>query len=147
MTLMLPSSNAPPELMQLCQAKTLGTFDHHDRRIRNINADFNHRGGNQQIIFAIFKGTHHFLFFRRRHFSMQDRNPTVRKTFAQTISLLRHAFHVFDFLRLGSFDERTNHEHLSPLPDLEVNKMLDGLATVGIHDLCFDFFTIPGLFQ
>src|SRR5690349_1884693 len=32
------ASDASPQLMKLCQTETLGVFDHHDRRLRYVDA-------------------------------------------------------------------------------------------------------------
>ncbi len=36
------------QLVQLRQPEALGMFDHHDRRIRHVDADFDDGGGHQQ---------------------------------------------------------------------------------------------------
>ena len=38
----------------------------------DVYADFNYRGGDQQVQFALFKRRHHRLFFRRLHASVDQ---------------------------------------------------------------------------
>ena len=37
------------QLVQLGEAEALGMFDHHDRRVRHVNADFNDGGGDEDF--------------------------------------------------------------------------------------------------
>ncbi len=46
------ASDPAAQLMQLRQAEPLGMFDHHDGGFRHIDADFDHRGGHQELGFA-----------------------------------------------------------------------------------------------
>ena len=44
--------------MQLRQAETLGVLDHHDGRFRHVDADLDHRGGDEQLRLAGGKARH-----------------------------------------------------------------------------------------
>ena len=46
--LFVAAADAPAQLVQLRQAEALGLFDHHDRRFRHVDADFDHRCCNHQ---------------------------------------------------------------------------------------------------
>ena len=58
-------SDPAPELMQLGQPESVGALDHHDRGIGNVDADFHHRGGDQDGNVAPFEGGHHGLLLGR----------------------------------------------------------------------------------
>ncbi len=51
------------QLMQLRQPEPLGVLDHHQRRIRDIDADFDDGGRYQQMDVAPHERVHHFLLF------------------------------------------------------------------------------------
>ena len=44
--------------MQLGQPEPLGVFDDNNRCVRNINANLNHRGRNEQLMLAALKALH-----------------------------------------------------------------------------------------
>src|SRR5678815_2088754 len=46
-----PAPDAPAQLVQLGKAEALRAFDHHQRRIRHVHADLDHRGAYQKIDF------------------------------------------------------------------------------------------------
>ena len=39
--------DAPAKLVDLRKAETLGVLDHHDGRFRHVDADLDHRGGDE----------------------------------------------------------------------------------------------------
>ena len=42
------AADAAAQLVQLREPEALGVLDHHDGRLRHVDADFDHRGGDQQ---------------------------------------------------------------------------------------------------
>ena len=46
---MLPSANAPAQLMELGEAKTLGMLDEHDRGVGHVDADLDDGRRHQQV--------------------------------------------------------------------------------------------------
>src|SRR5258707_4487662 len=48
-TLVRAAADAPAQLMQLREAETLGTLDHHQRGIGHIDPDFDHRGADEKL--------------------------------------------------------------------------------------------------
>ena len=48
--LMLPSTDAAAQLVQLAQAEAVGVFDYHQRRVRHVNADLDDRSRNEMCI-------------------------------------------------------------------------------------------------
>ena len=65
--------------MQLRQAEALGMLDHHQRGIRHIDADFNHRGRHQQMQLAARKALHHGLLVCGLHSAMDQADLQVRQ--------------------------------------------------------------------
>ena len=59
--------DAAAQLVQLRQAEALRMFDHHQRRIRHVDADLDHRRRDQHMHFAARERIHHRLLFRRLH--------------------------------------------------------------------------------
>ena len=43
------TADAPAQLMQLCETEALGVLDHHDRGGRHVHADFDDRGGDEEL--------------------------------------------------------------------------------------------------
>ena len=43
------TADAPAQLVELGKAETLRVFDDHQAGIRDVHADFDHRGGDQQM--------------------------------------------------------------------------------------------------
>ena len=52
------AADAAAQLMQLREAEALGVLDHHDGCFRHVDADFDHRGGDQQLRLAGGKARH-----------------------------------------------------------------------------------------
>ena len=68
--------------MQLRQAETLGVLDHHDRRLGHVDADLDHRGGDQDLGFALRKGLHRRVLVAALHLAV-DEADVVAEEFAQ----------------------------------------------------------------
>ena len=51
--------------MQLRQSVTLGLLDQHDGSIRNVDADFDHRGAHQDLDRALLEALHHGFLLGR----------------------------------------------------------------------------------
>ena len=77
--LRLAASDTSAQLMKLRQAEAFGVFDHHDSGIRHIDADLDHRGGNQKPDLSCGKARHHIGLFLRLHFAVQQPNLIGRK--------------------------------------------------------------------
>ena len=57
------AADAPPELVQLRQAKALGILHHHDAGVGHIDTYLDDGGCHQQLDFALIKLLHELLFF------------------------------------------------------------------------------------
>ena len=71
-----PRPMRPRKLMQLRQPKALGMLDDHHGGVRNIHADFDDRGGHQNLHFVLAELLHH------RSFSSLERRPCSRPSFS-----------------------------------------------------------------
>ncbi|MNC36460.1 hypothetical protein D3C75_849820 [compost metagenome] len=58
------TANPATQLVQLGQAKPLRVFYDHQAGVWYVDPHLNHRGGNQQLQFALLEGLHHCLFLR-----------------------------------------------------------------------------------
>ena len=63
----LGTAHAPAQLIERGQAKHIGAM--HDERIRggNVEAGFDDRGGDENVVFALIEGRHFLFQLRRRH--------------------------------------------------------------------------------
>ena len=82
--------DAPAQLMQLRQPHALGVFDHHQRGVGHVDADFDDGGGHQQLDFMRLECGHHRLFFVRLQPSVNQADAQFRQLFHQRrIGVLR----------------------------------------------------------
>ena len=59
--------DAPAELVQLRQPEALGVLDHHDRRVGHVDADLDHRRGDEDRDVAGAKALHRRVLLGRLH--------------------------------------------------------------------------------
>src|SRR5882762_5696995 len=57
------ATDASAQLMKLRKTKSLGMFDDHDGGVRNVDTDFNHGCGDENLRFIFPKGLHDCFFF------------------------------------------------------------------------------------
>ena len=57
------TAHAAAKLVELCQAEALRLLHHHDAGVRDIHADFDHGGRNQDLDETLFEALHHGLCF------------------------------------------------------------------------------------
>ena len=60
------------QLVQLRQAEALGVLDHHQRRVRHVDADLDHRRRDQHRDLAAGEERHHRRLLGRRHAAVQQ---------------------------------------------------------------------------
>ena len=65
--------------MELRQTKAVGVFDHHHRRVGDVDADFDHGGRDQNFDLALLKFAHYVLFFAGIKTAMQQADMQVGK--------------------------------------------------------------------
>ena len=64
--------DAPAQLVQLRQAEALGMLDHHDRGVRHVDADLDHRRRDQQPRAPALEGVHRLVLFGSAHAPMHQ---------------------------------------------------------------------------
>ena len=57
------AADASAELMELGEAEAFGVFDDHYGSVGDIDADFDDRGGNEDLHFVFAEALHDFIFF------------------------------------------------------------------------------------
>jgi hypothetical protein len=75
------TADAAAQLVQLGEAEALGMLDHHDRRIRHVDADLDHRRSDEDAGFAALEALHRLVLFGRLHPAVDeadDGSPRVR---------------------------------------------------------------------
>ncbi|MNI22689.1 hypothetical protein D3C73_762500 [compost metagenome] len=80
-------------------------FDHHDRRIRHVDADFDDCGGDQHADFAVLEGGHHRVLFRTCHAAMHEAD-IFRAEFSRKDCVTFFRRHQFG--DVGFFDQRAD---------------------------------------
>ena len=58
--------------MQLRQAEALGVLDHHDGRLRHVDADLDHRGGDQELRLARREALHGAVLVGALHAAVHE---------------------------------------------------------------------------
>ena len=119
------ASDAPAQLMQLRQAETVGILDHHERRIRHVDADLDHHRRHQHLHVARRKRRHRRFLFLCGHLPVQQRDGNVPQRAAFEHFIIRHRVDGVAFLAF--FHQRAHNIRLLPCRDL--------FADIGIHPL------------
>src|SRR5208337_5593558 len=65
------------QLVELRQSEAVGVLDHHDGRVGNIDADFDHGGRDQNFNLALLEFAHHVFFFVGIETAMQQADMQV----------------------------------------------------------------------
>src|SRR6185437_5662765 len=58
--------------MELCEAEAFRVFDHHHRRFRNVDADFDHSRGDKQARLAACDTLHRPVLVRALHAAVDE---------------------------------------------------------------------------
>ena len=67
--------------MQLGDAETVGVEDHHDRRVRHVDAHLDHRRRHEHVELATPEPSHHVVLLSARH-------PAVHQPESQPLQLV-----------------------------------------------------------
>ena len=80
-----PAADAAAQLVQLREAEALGVLDHHDGGFRHVDADFDHRGGDEQLRLAGGKARHGGVLVGAFHAAVHeiDRSPNFSLQFGK----------------------------------------------------------------
>ena len=122
--LSLAASDATAKLMELREAEAIGIDDHHDRCIRNVDADFDDRGAHEDVDRATLEAIHRLFFFRRAHSAVHHGDAAIRKAALDRFESERERLEI-ELLRL--FDDRINDVSLRAGVDFFVDECVDAL--------------------
>src|ERR1051325_4348293 len=118
--------------MQLGKAESIRVFDHEQRCIRNINADFDDRRGDEHADFTVAETAHDFVAFLSGHPSMKKTDAVVLERSAS--HLLRHLTGITNVVQLfRRFNQRIDDEHLTTSAELTKHSLVHS-ATVAVSE-------------
>src|SRR3989344_4286228 len=109
MRLMFATPHSASELIERCQAESVGAFNHHYGGVRNVYAHFHHRSGRQNVDFFVQKRRHYFFFFFGFQPTVEQSDFQFRKNFfLKPFVFFGGGLHrqFFRFLDQGADDER-----------------------------------------
>ena len=123
---MLAAADAAAQLVQLRQAEPLGVLDHHQRRVRHVDADLDDRRRDQDaaaVPAANWCMTASFSspFIRPCSSATANSGNTLR-------DLLRHRGRGLEIDLLRLLDERIDHVDLAAAADLVAHHRVDLVA-------------------
>jgi hypothetical protein len=87
--------------MKLCQSESLGALDQHDRSIRDVNTDLDHRSRNQDVGLFRTELLHDAVLLLAGHTPVQDLHLELREDF--TLQELRFGNGSLGIKRFGFF--------------------------------------------
>ena len=139
---MIATSDPSAELMELRESESVGFLDDDDGGIRDIDADLDDGGRDQDIEGSFLKGFHHGFLFLGFHFSMYESDPEVREDLLFERFVFRDGG--FDILEgERRFHEWEDDEGLTAFFDFLPDEILD-LRSIGVvtGDLGDDRFAV-----
>ena len=74
--------------MQLRQPEALGVFDHHDRRVRHVDADLDDGGGDEDLGFPGGEGGHGSVLLLALHAPVHQPHPVAEQTLQVRVAVL-----------------------------------------------------------
>ena len=69
------AADATAELVQLEQPEAVGILDHHDRGVRDVDADLDHRGRDEDVELVVAECPHDRFLVGRSHLPVQQTDP------------------------------------------------------------------------
>ena len=121
--LIRPSADSSPQLVELRESKPFCILDNHDRRVRNVNADFNDSCCDQNIELLRFELAHQFVLFLRWQPAMQQAKPEFREIKITQFFKLDHCGLQINFFRF--LNERIHDVRLPSEPNFILHKAVD----------------------
>ena len=118
-------SDPAPELVQLREAEALGVLDQHHGRVRNVDADLDHRRRDQQVRASRAEPVHHALLLGRAQLAVQHLDGQIGEDVGR--QALRLPLRRADLVPVRLVDRRADHERLPPRLDLGPDELVGGL--------------------
>ncbi len=116
------AADAAPELVELGEAVAFGVVDDHDGGVRNVYADFDDGGGDEDGCFVVPVLLHDGVFFFRVHAAVQEADGDVRELLLP-VFVFGGGRGCFPFVVF--FDERGDDVDLPPGFDLFAEEGFD----------------------
>ncbi len=107
--------------MQLRETKAFGVLDHHDGGFRHVDADLDHRGGDEKLRIAGGKARHGGVLLRPLHAAMHQVD-LLAETLAQFFEALLRGREIDLF---GFLDQRADPVGALPGDDRAADRVLD----------------------
>src|SRR5438093_10299837 len=104
--------------MELRQPKSFGMLDDHDRGVRYVDANLDHRRGNQDVEIGACKSDHHAIFVRPLHASVDQAHAVLEYHGEMAMPLLRRG-KVEGF---GFVDQWADPEYFCVIADSAANR-------------------------
>ena len=115
--------------MQLSQPEALGLLHQHHARVGHIDADFDHRGRNQNLHLAFLEALHHGFLLGRCELAVHQTDGQHGEDLARKV--LVHLLRGFHGLRFRFLDYRVDHVRLAAFVDLSFHETVSLLDPVG----------------
>src|SRR5712692_201986 len=123
--------DASAKLVELGEAEALGVLDDHDGGVGNVDADFDDRGGDEDLRFVFAEALHDFFFFVAGQAAVQEAELELGKNFAREALVF---FHSGFQLELRFLDDGINDVALVADGDFAAEKFPDaGEMRLGSH--------------
>ena len=78
-SLAITAADAAPQLVKLGQAEAFGAVDEHDRRVRDVDANFDDTRRDQKLYIPLLKGFHDGFFLLASHSSVDEATRPLGK--------------------------------------------------------------------
>src|SRR5262249_47069000 len=135
------AADPPAQLMQLRQPEALGPVDDHERRVGDVDADFNNGGGYEDLRFSFAKDLHRRALGRALELPMYEPQPEVAQVrLRKTLEDRLGAGPLGNIRELaGAADPRADDESLPSRAELLPHEVPDFLASgadgdsAGVH--------------
>src|SRR5580704_10449178 len=130
------AADAPAKLVKLSEAKAIGMLDHHYGRVRDIHADFDNRGGDQNLQLVAAEALHDGIFFFVLEAPMQQADAKLREDLLRQALIFRRGR--FKLL-LRLLDDGIEDIRLPPAFDFAAQKFPNGAQLVCGFPARFDW--------
>lgn len=139
------ASDAAAQLVELGEAEMVRALHQHDRRVRNVHADFDHGGRDEHVVLLVAEVGHDAVFFVGLHASVQETEFEFGENFLlEFFVFLGGGFEIIHLLAL--FHERIDDEGLASVFDLRADEGEGALQFLRTEDVRFDGLTSRGHF-
>ena len=116
------AADASAELVELGESKAFGVLDDHGGGVGHVDADFDHRGGDEDLRFVFAEAFHHGVFFFAPEAAVEEADFQLRKNvFGEPLVLVHRGFE----FELRFFDHRIDDVGLMAGGDFFAEKFPD----------------------